>query len=77
MTINKDTLDVEPASERTRLKRYHWLAKYDRDTINAIIDVGIVCQVGYVIDGAPYVTPRTIGALMITCIGMGHPPVAC
>jgi uncharacterized protein len=48
---------AEPSSERTRLKRYNWLAKYDRDTINAIIDAGIVCQVGYVIDGAPYVTP--------------------
>jgi uncharacterized protein len=46
-----------PPSEKTRLRRYHWLAKYDRDTINAIIDAGIVCQVGYVIDGMPYVTP--------------------
>lgn len=44
-------------SERTRVKRYNWLAKYDRETINAIIDAGMVCQVGYVIDGAPYVTP--------------------
>lgn len=44
-------------SEKTRLRRYNWLAKYDRDTINAIIDAGIVCQVGYVIDGMPYVTP--------------------
>src|SRR5262249_5736428 len=48
---------VEAPSERTRLKRYNWLAKYDRDTIDAIIDGGIVCQVGYVIDGTPYVTP--------------------
>src|ERR1700742_2171892 len=48
---------AEPSSERTRLKRYNWLAKYDRDTINAIIDAGIVCQVGYVIGGMPYVTP--------------------
>lgn len=46
-----------PPSDRTRLRRYNWLAKYDRDTINAILDAGIVCQVGYVIDGAPYVTP--------------------
>lgn len=46
-----------PPSERTRLKRYNWLAKYDRDTVNAIIDAGIVCQVGYVINGQPYVTP--------------------
>jgi uncharacterized protein len=44
-------------SERARLKRYNWLAKYDRDTIHAIIDAGIVCQVGYVIDSMPYVTP--------------------
>ena len=46
-----------PASDKTRLRRYAWLAKYDRDAINAIIDAGIVCQVGYVIDGMPYVTP--------------------
>jgi nitroimidazol reductase NimA-like FMN-containing flavoprotein (pyridoxamine 5'-phosphate oxidase superfamily) len=46
-----------PRSERTKLRRYHWLAKYDQDTINAIIDAGFVCQVGYVIDGQPYVTP--------------------
>ncbi len=44
-------------SEKTRVRRYNWLAKYDRDTINAIIDAGMVCQVGYVIDGTPYVTP--------------------
>lgn len=46
-----------PPSDKTRLRRYNWLAKYDRDTINAILDAGIVCQVGYVIDGLPYVTP--------------------
>ena len=46
-----------PPSDKTRLRRYNWLAKYDRDTIDAILDAGIVCQVGYVIDGMPYVTP--------------------
>ena len=46
-----------PPSDRARLRRYHWLAHYERETINAIIDAGIVCQVGYVIDGMPYVTP--------------------
>lgn len=49
--------DAAPPSDKTRLRRYNWLAKYDRDTINAILDAGIVCQVGYVIDGMPYVTP--------------------
>jgi uncharacterized protein len=55
---NPDTSkNGDAPSERARLKRYNWLAKYDRDTVNAIIDAGIVCQVGYVIDSLPYVTP--------------------
>lgn len=53
-TIGETT---KPPSDKTRLRRYNWLAKYDRDTVNAVIDAGIVCQVGYVIDGMPYVTP--------------------
>lgn len=46
-------------TDRTRLRRYHWLAHYDRETINAIIDSSKVCQVGYVIEGEPYVTPTS------------------
>jgi uncharacterized protein len=58
MSVTQTTEDTAgPPTERTRLRRYNWLAKYDRDTINTIIDSGIVCQVGYVIDGMPYVTP--------------------
>jgi nitroimidazol reductase NimA-like FMN-containing flavoprotein (pyridoxamine 5'-phosphate oxidase superfamily) len=57
MTISTPPKTIDAPSDRTRLKRYNWLAKYDRDTIDAIIDAGIVCQVGYVIDGMPYVTP--------------------
>lgn len=48
-----------PPSDRTRLRRYHQLARYDRETIDAIIDASVVCQVGYVIDGMPYVTPTS------------------
>ena len=55
--MSQDQNDAAPPSEKTRMKRYNWLAKYDRDTINAVIDAGMVCQIGYVIDGAPYVTP--------------------
>jgi uncharacterized protein len=57
-TCNDDSPKTAgPPSDRTRLKRYNWLARYDRETVNAIIDAGIVCQVGYVIDAMPYVTP--------------------
>lgn len=46
-------------TERTRIKRIHELGTYDRDTLNEIVDASIVCSVGYVIDGSPYVTPTT------------------
>lgn len=50
---------VNPPSERTRMRRYYWLAQYDRDIINSVIDSTIICQVGYVFDGQPYVTPTS------------------
>ncbi len=50
---------AKPPSDRTRLRRYNWLAQYDRAVINNIIDAGIICQVGYVFDGQPYVTPTS------------------
>lgn len=54
-----DTSSHLPNSDRTRLRRYHWLAKYDREAVNVITDAGIICQIGYVFDGAPYVTPTS------------------
>jgi nitroimidazol reductase NimA-like FMN-containing flavoprotein (pyridoxamine 5'-phosphate oxidase superfamily) len=30
---------------------------YDRDTVHAVLDAGVICHVGYVLDGQPYVTP--------------------
>jgi uncharacterized protein len=44
-------------TERTRARRVHERASYERETIDAILDAGMICHVGYVIDGAPYVTP--------------------
>ena len=44
-------------TERTRLKRQHERALYDRETVYGILDAGLVCHVGYVIEGQPYVTP--------------------
>ncbi|HEY0218935.1 MAG TPA: pyridoxamine 5'-phosphate oxidase family protein [Afipia sp.] len=49
--------EAKAPSERTKMRRYAWLANYEQDTIKAVIDAGFVCQVGYVIDGQPYVTP--------------------
>ncbi|WP_421695907.1 pyridoxamine 5'-phosphate oxidase family protein [Aestuariivirga sp.] len=44
-------------SERTRVKRMNKRAKYDAETVHGILDAMPICNVGYVFDGAPYVTP--------------------
>lgn len=51
------TKEAYQPTPRTRLKRNPDRAAYDRETVHAIIDAGLVCHVGYVIDGQPYVTP--------------------
>jgi len=48
---------TEPPTPRATVKRYHWLAKYDEETIHAILDAMPMCSVGYVHDGKPVVTP--------------------
>ena len=44
-------------TKRTRLKRVHERGHFDKATVHAILDAGMICHVGYVFDGAPYVTP--------------------
>ena len=44
-------------SPRTRLRRLHEKAAYDRATIDAILDAMPVAHVGHLIDGFPVVTP--------------------
>lgn len=46
-----------PPTDRSRIKRSRERARYDRETVHAILDAGLLCHVGYVIDGQPYVTP--------------------
>lgn len=44
-------------TQRTRVRRHPERAHYDRDTVFAILDAALLCHIGYVIDGRPYVTP--------------------
>lgn len=44
-------------TERTRLKRSYERGLYDRAEIDAILDTIHFCHVGYLRDGAPFVTP--------------------
>jgi hypothetical protein len=44
-------------TERTRLRRVPNRGVFERDAINAILDAGVMCHVGYLVDGKPVVTP--------------------
>ena len=44
-------------TERTRVVREPHRGAYDRETIDAILDEGFVCHVGFAVEGQPYVIP--------------------
>jgi nitroimidazol reductase NimA-like FMN-containing flavoprotein (pyridoxamine 5'-phosphate oxidase superfamily) len=46
-----------PVSERTRVTREPERAVYDRTVIQAILDEGFVCHLGFGVDGQTYVIP--------------------
>jgi nitroimidazol reductase NimA-like FMN-containing flavoprotein (pyridoxamine 5'-phosphate oxidase superfamily) len=49
--------DDYPATERTRIRRSHHRGSHARADVYAVLDAAPLCHIGYVIDGAPYVTP--------------------
>ncbi len=50
-------------AERSRLRRLPDRGSHERDEIYAILDAGLVCQVGLVLDGRPLVIPMGYGRL--------------
>ena len=48
--------DLQPTS-RTSLRRLPARGHFDRATVNAILDEALVCHVGFVSDGQPFVIP--------------------
>ncbi len=50
--------------------------RYDRDTINAILDEALICHVGFSVDGQPYVQPTIharIGERLVPARGDRQP----
>jgi nitroimidazol reductase NimA-like FMN-containing flavoprotein (pyridoxamine 5'-phosphate oxidase superfamily) len=46
-----------PTTERSRLRRHHERGSHAHADVHAILDATPFCHVGYIIDGAPFVTP--------------------
>src|SRR3990172_8158069 len=49
--------DAYPVTPRTRVRRRAQRGRYDRASVHAILDEGLVCHVGFVADGEPFVIP--------------------
>lgn len=50
-------MDQFTRTPRTRVKRLADRGKYDRETVFAVLDEGLVCHVGFTVDGQPFVIP--------------------
>jgi nitroimidazol reductase NimA-like FMN-containing flavoprotein (pyridoxamine 5'-phosphate oxidase superfamily) len=48
-------------TERTTVRRLPERGRYDEETILGILDAGLICHVGAVIDGRPFVMPMAYG----------------
>ncbi len=46
-----------PITQRNRVRSHADRARYDRATIYAIVDEALICHIGFVQDGQPYVIP--------------------
>ncbi|HEY2812917.1 MAG TPA: pyridoxamine 5'-phosphate oxidase family protein [Acidimicrobiales bacterium] len=46
-----------PPTDRTRVRRKAERGRYDRATVDAILDEALLCHVGFAVDGRPWVLP--------------------
>jgi nitroimidazol reductase NimA-like FMN-containing flavoprotein (pyridoxamine 5'-phosphate oxidase superfamily) len=54
---DKDSSMTEPPSDRATVKRKPQRGAYDRATIDKILDEGLICHVGFTVDGQTFVLP--------------------
>jgi uncharacterized protein len=57
---DEDDAAAAPPSNRTRVKRLPKRGRYDRATIDSILDEAIVGHVAWTADGQPYATPTNV-----------------
>ncbi len=75
-----------PSTPRNRVRRLPERASYDREAVYPIVDEALVCHVGFVQDGQPYVIPTlhardadaillhgSAGSRLLRHLGAGHP----
>ncbi len=59
---NPDQLpDQLTVTTRTQIKRLPQRGEYDRSLAYQILDEGLICHVGFAVDGQPFVIPTAYG----------------
>jgi hypothetical protein len=53
--------NVSNPTARTRVVREPHRGIYDREAVNQVLDEGMMCHVGFVVDGQPFVIPTLYG----------------
>jgi len=48
---------VAAPTPRTKIRRHPERGTYDRETVRSILDEGLICHLGFVVDGTPFVMP--------------------
>jgi nitroimidazol reductase NimA-like FMN-containing flavoprotein (pyridoxamine 5'-phosphate oxidase superfamily) len=61
-------------SARTTVRRHAERGAYDRETIHRIVDEGLICHVGFVHEGQPYVIPTLHARIEDTLYFQRSPP---
>ncbi|MBW4576897.1 MAG: pyridoxamine 5'-phosphate oxidase family protein [Aphanothece sp. CMT-3BRIN-NPC111] len=56
--INQEPLTV---THRSQIKRLPQRGEYEREAIYQILDEGLVCHIGFAVDGQPFVIPTAYG----------------
>jgi nitroimidazol reductase NimA-like FMN-containing flavoprotein (pyridoxamine 5'-phosphate oxidase superfamily) len=55
--MSSQPVDAPTPTERTRFRRLPQRGSHERATIDPILDEALVCHVGFVVDGQPFVIP--------------------
>lgn len=50
-------MEQYPVTDRNKARRMRERAKYDVETVHAMLDSALMCHIAYVVDGQPYCTP--------------------
>lgn len=65
MSISENFANTESLTitSRTQIKRLPQRGQYDRPVIHQILDEGLVCHLGFSVDGQPFVIPTAYGRI--------------